>query len=132
MNLEWNVYYHDFNKRSIERFNVFRHGRFLEDVKNDLKNCKTMEEFAENLLRHLRYYYWGKAEWEVVITSWVPHITVSELDRINAERERTLKEYDREPYSLYINPDVGAKVDIYEQIMLNWGIFVDYIWSHRK
>lgn len=132
MKLEYYVYYHNFNGKSIEKFNIFDHGRFLEDVKKDLKKYADKEEFSERLRGHLFYYYGSKCEWEVVITSWVPHITISELNRLNEERERTLKEYNREPYSLYVNPDVGEKIDVYEQVMLNWNLFVDYVWSHKK
>lgn len=132
MKLEYYVYRHDFNGKSIEKFNVFNHGRFLEDVKKSLKKCETKEEFAEELRKDLAYYYWSKAEHEIVITSWVPHITMSELDRLNAEREKTLKEYNREPYSLYVNPDVSEKVCVYSQVRLNWDLFVDYVWSHKR
>lgn len=132
LKLKWNVYRHDINKRGIVEFNIFDHWRFEEDVTKDLKKCKTKEEFAERLRGHLFYYYGSKCEWEVVITSWVPHITMSELDRMNAEREETKKKYDREPYRLYVNPDVGKKIDVYEQVMLNWDLFVDYVWSHKK
>ena len=132
MKLEYYVYHNDFNKKTIEKFNVFNHGRFLEDVKKDLKKCKTKEEFAEELRRHLMYYYWSKCEWEVVVTSWVPHITVSELDRLNKEREKTIEKYGREPYRLYVNPDVGEKIDVYEQVMLNFEVFADYVWSHKE
>ena len=126
------MYYHNFNGRSIEKFNIFDHGRFLEDVMKDLKKYADKEEFSERLRGHLFYYYGSKCEWEVVITSWVPHITISELNRLNEEREKTLKKYDREPYSLYVNPDVGEKIDVYEQVRLNWDLFVDYVWSHKK
>lgn len=132
MKLEWNVYTHDFNSREIKTFNIFNHGRFLEDVKKDLKKYETKEEFTERLRGHLFYYYGSKCEWEVVVTSWVPHITMSELDRINTEREETLKKYNREPYRLYVNPDVGKKIDVYGQVRLNWDIFVDYVWSHKR
>ena len=126
------MYYHNFNGRSIEKFNIFDQGRFLEDVKKDLKKYADKEEFSERLRGHLFYYYGSKCEWEVVITSWVPHITISELNRLNEEREKTLKKYNREPYSLYVNPDIGEKIDIYNQVMLNWDLFVDYVWSHKK
>ena len=132
MKLEYYVYYHNFNGRSIEKFNIFDHGRFLEDVKKDLKKYADKEEFSERLRGHLFYYYGSKCEWEVVITSWVPHITISELNRLNEEREKTLKVYNREPYSLYVNPDVGEKIDVYEQVMLNWNLFLDYVWSYKK
>lgn len=132
MKLEYYVYYHNFNGKSVEKFNVFAHGRFLENVKKNLKKCETKEEFAEELRKDLAYYFWSKAEWEVVITPWVPHITMSELDRLNKEREDSFKNYNREPYRLYVNPDVGKKIDVYEQVRLNWDLFVDYVWSHKK
>ena len=132
LKLEWNVYTHDFNKNEIKIFNIFNHDRFLEDVMKDLKKYAIKEEFAERLRGHLFYYYGSKCEWEVVITSWVPHITISELNRLNEEREKILKKYNREPYRLYVNPDVGEKIDVYEQVMLNWDLFVDYVWSHKK
>ena len=97
-----------------------------------MKKCETKDKFAEELRRSLFYYFGSKCEWEVVITSWVPHITISELDRLNAEREETLKKYNRNPYSLYVNPEVGEKVDVYEQVRLNWNVFVDYVWSHKR
>lgn len=131
MKLEWNVYTYDFNSKEIKKFNIFNHGRFLEDVKKDLKKCETKEEFTERLRGHLFYYYGSKCEWEVVVTSWVPHITIQELERLNAEREENIKKYDREPYHLYVNPDIGEKIDVYEQVRLNWDIFVDYVWSHK-
>lgn len=132
MKLEWNVYTHNFNGKSIEKYNIFNHGRFTEDVKKELKKCETKEEFAEELRKDLFYYFGSKCEWEVVITSWVPHITMSELDRINAEREESKKKYDRDPYSLYVNPDISKKIDVYEQVKLNWDLFVDYVWSNKK
>lgn len=132
MKLEYYVYYYNFNSHSIKKFNIFNHGRFLEDVKKDLRECETKKEFAEELHKDLIYYFWSKAEWEVVITPWTPRITISELNRLNEEREKTLKKYNREPYSLYVNPDVSEKIDIYEQVMLNWDLFVDYVWQHKK
>ena len=132
MKLEWNVFSHDFNKKEIETYNIFNHGRFLEDVKKNLKKCETKEEFAELLRRDLFYYFGSKCEWEIVITSWVPHITVEELDRLNAEREKTLKEYNREPYRLYVNPDVSEKIDVYSQVLMNFQHVVDYLWSHKR
>lgn len=129
--LKWNVYCSDINGKKIKIFNIFEHGGFREDVEKYFKKYKDKEEFAEHLRCSLFYYYGSKAEWEVVITSWVPHITMNELDRLNAEREKTLKEYNREPYSLYVNPDVAKKIDVYSQVMNNWDIFLDYCWSHK-
>lgn len=132
MKLEYYVYYYNFNSHSIKKFNIFNHGRFLEDVKKDLKKYDTKEEFAERLQGHLFYYYNSKCEWEVIITPCIPRISISELNRLNEEREKTLKKYNREPYSLYVNPNVSEKIDIYDQVMLNWDLFVDYVWQYKK
>lgn len=130
--MEYYVYYHDFNKRTIEKWNIFNHGRFTEDVKKLLKEDITKEEFAEKLKHKMRYYFWCKAEYEVVVTSWVPHIDKKELDRLNTECEEHYKKWGKYPYRIYVNPDVGEKVDIYSQVELNWNIFIDYVWSNKE
>lgn len=132
MSLKWNVFYHDVNRQRIAVFNIFDHWKFAEDTQKNLKKIKDKDKFAEELRRDLFYYFGSKCEWEVVITSWVPHITTSELDRLNAEREKALKEYNREPYSLYVNPNVAEKIDVYNQVMNNWDIFLDYVWNSKK
>lgn len=132
MNLEWNVYYHDINTKEITTFNIFDHGRFIEDVKKDFKKYKDKNEFTEALRRSLFYYFCAKCEWEIVLTSWTSRITMKELDRLNAEREKTLKDYGREPYSLYVNPEVAKKIDVYNQVMNNWDVFSEYVWFNRK
>ena len=132
MKLEWYVYRENWNNKKIEAFNIFNHSRFYDDVMKALKNFDNKEEFAEEVKKSLMWCYWCKSEYEVVITTWPPHITVSELDRLNAEREKTLKKYSRELYSLYANPETGEKVDIFSQVMLNKDVFFDYLWSHKR
>jgi DNA-directed RNA polymerase specialized sigma subunit len=129
--LRWVVYCSDINRNEIKTFNIFNHSRFREDVEKYLKKYKDKEEFAEHLKRSLMYHFWSKCEWEVVITDWVPHITMKELDRLNAEREKTSREYGRDPYTLYVNPEVAEKIDVYEQVMNNWEIFLDYVWNSK-
>lgn len=132
MELEWNVYKEDWNNNKIKIFNIFNHSRFYEDVEKALKKFDNKEDFAEEIKKSLMWCYWCKSEHEIVITTWAPRITISELNRINEELEKTLKEYNREPYRLHVNPEVGEKVDVYSQVMLNWNIFVDYVWSHKR
>lgn len=132
LKLEYYVFREDWNSKKIEAFNIFNHSRFYEDVKNALEKFDNKEEFAEEVKKSLMWCYWCKSEYEVVITTWPPRITMSALDRLNAKREESLKEYNREPYRLYVNPEVGEKIDIYSQVMLNWNVFVDYVWSRKK
>lgn len=59
-------------------------------------------EFAEAVKRDLLYYFWSKCEYEIVITGW-PNVE-----------------------------DNLEKVDAYGQVMLNFDIFIDYLWSHKQ
>lgn len=102
--LTWNVYTSNFNGRRIEKHNVFDHGGFLEDCRKAAKKCKDdRDAFSEAVQRSLMYYYWSKCEWEVLIRHWPPH------------------EQDKE-----------EKVDVYDQVMMNWDHFMEYLWNNRK
>ena len=132
LKLEYYVFREDWNGKKIEPFNVFNHSRFYEDVKKYLKKCETKEEFAEELRKSLAWCYWSKCEWETIIASFPARITKEELYRLNKEFKTDTEKYGHEPYSMWVSPAVGKKVDVYEQVMLNWDIFVDYVWSHKR
>ena len=127
----WNVYREDFNHGAIVKYNIFDHSSFAQDVNNLLKEDITKDEFAEQLKRSLRYYFWGKSEYEVVITSWPVYIYRSELDRLNTEYEEYNNKWGHYPYDINIVPKVGKKIDIYNQVMMNWEQFVDYVWINK-
>lgn len=100
--MKWLVYYHEWNGEEITALNIFDHGRFADDVKKALKKFDTREEFAEQLRRDLFYYFGSKCEYEVIIAPWI--------------KTKNTK---------------SIKVDIYQQVRLNWDVFVDYVWSHK-
>lgn len=109
--LEWFVYYENVNQRMITTHNIFNHWGFREDLQKALKKVHVMEdrpeerkEFLETVKRSLMYWYWSKCEWEIILTSWPP-------DKKNFKDE---------------------KIDVYDQILINWYVFSDYIWSHRR
>ena len=102
--LMWNVYYADFNEGRIKTMNVFEHYRFWEDcIKNVKKNKNDKEAFEKQLLKDLMYYYWSKCEWEIVIEHFPPSSRTE-----------------------------ARKVDVFNQISLNWNIFINYVWDNRK
>ena len=127
----WNVYCESFNNSSIIKYNIFNHKGFAKDVNELIKENTTKDEFAEQLKRSLRYYFWSKSEYEVVITSWPVYIYRSELDRLNTEYQEYNNKWGHYPYDINIVPNVGKKIDIYNQVMLNWEQFVDYVWSNK-
>jgi len=51
----------------------------------------------------MMYYYWSKSEWEIIIGPWCGGNNTKEI-----------------------------KVDVYEQVLNNWDIFLEYVWNERK
>lgn len=90
----------NWNARKIGPYNIFDHAAFRDEVEELLHKCKDKAAFAVELKRSLMYYFWAKAEWEIVINPWI----------IGSEKD--------------------VKIDVYDQVMLNWDIFVDYVWTH--
>lgn len=101
--IEWNVYYYNLNKRKIEIHNVFNHWRFIEYSAKAIKKYKDdKKSLEEQIRRELMYYYWSKYEWEVIVS----------------------------PFSE--NKDGEIKIDVYNQVMMNWDKFFEYFWEHKK
>lgn len=98
---KWMVYTGNFNRKSIELFNIFKHDFFCKGCDEAYDKCGgDKEKFAEEVKHELMYYYWSKVEWEVEVKDLF---------------------YDK-----------TRKVDVYEQVMLNWNIFIDYLWNWYK
>ena len=49
------------------------------------------------------YYFWSKCEYEILITTW----------------------FERKDFK-------DEKIDVYDQLQLNWNAFIDYIWKNKK
>ena len=128
--LVWNV----FNERNGEVFpvNIFEYNyKFVEDLLKIKKKYKdNFEEFASAVRDSLQYYYWSKSEYETIITSWPPYIESEELDRLNSEKAKRIQE-SGEFYRASVNLNVGHKIDIYTQVMMNWDRFIEYIWDNK-
>ena len=98
--LEWNAYYYNINQRKIEKFNIFYHSSFRQDIEKILKkNKERTKDAEEEILRSLMYYYWSKAEWEILLCPWI------------GENNNEMK------------------LDVYDQVMMNWNHFLDYIFE---
>lgn len=99
--MQWIVYRHNINSDKIEPWNVFDHGGFLNDITNNFKRNKTNKiKFEEELRLDLFYHYGHKAEWEVLIIPWCGGQNTKPV-----------------------------KVCVYMQVMNNWDLFSEYVWS---
>lgn len=130
--MKWNVFYNRIGSNKITTFNIFDHSKFAEDTEKNLKNIKDKNEFAKALQKDLFYYFWCKSEYKVIISSSPTYIKIEELDRLNKEREYYRKEYNRDPKMISTNLETEIKVDIYTQVMNDFGIFLDYVWNSKS
>ena len=95
----WNVFIVD---GEVKQFNIFDHSHFFKECCKAFAECKHDKDvFAKMIESELKYWYWSKCEWELVISGFV---------RNNIER----------------------KMDVYEQVILNWDRFIDYLWDWYK
>lgn len=97
----WNVYVDDFNAKEIGTYDIMQNSRFVEDARKAIKECETRDEFAERIRRDLMYYFWSKCEWEIILSDWPP------------------------------SGQVEKKIDVFDQVMLNFDVFVDYLWEEK-
>ena len=102
--MKWNVYTYDSNRKKIADFNIFEHRTFVEYVKDAIEKIENKEVFANQLKTELAYCFWSKSQWEILITPWV-----------GGDRERD-----------------AVKIDVFDQVMMNWDIFVDYVWNNKE
>ena len=99
--MTWYVYVKNFNGKRIEKFNIFNHAGFMNDVKDIYKKYKNdFNKFEEEIQMSLRYCYWAKCEWEIILQSW------PQCDDFHEE-----------------------KIDVYDQVSLNWDVFIKYVWD---
>jgi len=100
--MEWNVFIGNFNNGNIETYNIFNHWKFKEDCDDAWQKHKyDFPKFSDVIKRSLSYYFWSKCEWETVLSHWPG----------NGDRFK------------------DKKIDVYEQVMLNWNVFIIYVWN---
>ena len=104
--LEYNVWVYNINKQKIEKYNVFYHCGFYREVENLLKNDRlSIEDFSEKVKMQAMYYFWSKTEWEIVIRPWCGCRDVEKA---------------------------AKKIDVYDQLIINWNNFIKYIWNNKQ
>lgn len=129
--LTYYVYVENINKRKIEKYNVLNDG-IIEELLKRVDKFSDKKQFVEALEQILMYHYWSRSEWEIILTDWPPHMKIEELSKLNSEVDKYQKDYGRDPYSLTVNLSIAEKIDVYDQVMMNWNIFIDYAWENLK
>lgn len=104
--IHWNVYVENINKRCIEKYDIFGESYLADECRKMLKKYgDNRERFLIELRHELMYRYWSKCEWEIILDSWPP----MKNDSFHQ-----------------------MKIDVFDQINMNWDAFAEYVWNHRK
>ena len=141
----WNVYVSDFNRGKIDTFNIFNHHSFYDDcAKARRKFHGDKDGFAEEVRKSLMYYFWSKCEWEIILSHWPSgeyygmrtKTTIGDLcDKLGCKKEYESAKDDT-PVTIRVFPDYNKreerKIDVYDQVMANWAVFIDYLWENRR
>lgn len=105
---EWYIIIENINARNIEKYNIFDHASFLNDCDKAWKDNNGdrengFEKFEKSVRRSLMYYFWGKCEWEILVCGF--------------------------PFN---ENDIPKKIDVFDQVIMNWDNFIDYLWWYYK
>lgn len=102
--MEWNVYWWDPNAKEIRVQNVFNLSIKFQHELDELKRKKneiSEEHFSRELNFAAKYCFWSKCEHEIWVSDWMSD-----------------------------TKDGGKKIDVYDQLRLNWDDFADYVWRN--
>ena len=82
MKLEWYVLYYNSNTHRIEQFNIFDHASFNKAVMKIFDKGKLMDmaEFEDAIDKEAMYYFWCKAEYEVLVGDWISKKDEQKID----------------------------------------------------
>lgn len=98
--MEWYVYVFSINKQRIEKYNIFDHYSFRRDIFNLFYGNNSKEiDYEKELDKILKYYFWSKAEWEIIISPWAG----GKIEQCE------------------------IKIDVYSQVKMNWKTFFDMV-----
>ena len=101
-NLEWFVWQYDINSKEIKTWNIFNHARFNDGIQRALVDYRDNKTDFTEALKS-----------NLIYCFWC-----------------------KSEYEILLSPWVGTgqirKIDIYQQVMLNWEAFVEYVWGHRE
>lgn len=100
--LVWNVYWEDWNGKEIGKYNIFAHTSFADGCKKAAKKFKADKDGFSEAVRRELMYYFWSK------CEW--EIVLGSWPTGRSEE----------------------KVDVYDQVMLNWDHFIDYLWNNRS
>lgn len=104
--LVWNVFCTEHTNKGNEVFiiNVFKlNWVFLGRLYKTYKDHKDdFDKFSKEVRANLMHEYWARCEYEIFVSD------------------------------MFSSGELTVKVDVYQQVMMNWDNFISYLWENRK
>lgn len=139
--MEWLVYYCDWNKDKIEPINILGGSYVNSEIKKIKKKNKSIDEFATALMHEMKYHYWSRCEWELIIK-------ISEDNKVyllpwcGCKNPESAKIEVTDDFSFdwlgfaqeHISQQIylkEAKIDVWDQLEYRWDDFVSYCWNTK-
>jgi hypothetical protein len=137
--LTWKVKNYCCNTDRIWDYDVLKYRE--DQIKKLKKKCDSKEEFSEAMGRKMRWQYWSRAEYEVIIEidddnriwlkPWVGYRNPDEV-KIDVTDDQSFD------WRSFANEHIGkqiykneAKIDVWDQLQWKWDEFIDYLWYNR-
>jgi len=94
-----------------------------------MKKKLSKDEFAEALRHEVMYYFWSKSEHEITVCSSPTYVERVDVEKLIDERDKYERANGKYPFVSYVNLKSAKKIDVADQLRLNWDAFVNYVYS---
>lgn len=137
--LSWKVKNYNINTDKIWDYDVLKYRE--DQIKKMKKKYSTKEEFADALCSEMRWQFWSRCEYEVIVTVdnsdriWLyPWVGCRDPEGVKIDVTDD-ENFDWRGFAdKHINYQAGrneAKIDIWDQLEYRLDEFIDYIWNYR-
>ena len=103
--MKWNVLLKDSESARFKPYNIFDYDAFRISIEELFKKQHPKDRFLLELERETDYFFRAQIEWEMLF----PPMNIAKHSKYNAL--------------------AWHKIDVYEQLRVNWERFADYMWA---
>lgn len=130
--MKWNVIFPDLRTGRLECYDIFKNAWFQSSMQRLLEANYEKERFIKELDRAAIFWFWAKSEYEFMLTEWPAILNVDEVKRIINEYGDSLSDDEIFAKTIKAYPVNTYKVDIYDQLRINWDHFAEYVWMESR
>ena len=134
--MSWKVKLFDINYGTVIDYDVLKYRE--ADIKKMKKYCKTKEEFATALMSEMRWAYWSRCEYELLIEITNDQRVILKPWIWDTETGADVTDDESFDWRGFAEYHIGrqrcsnqAKIDVFNQLQYRWIDFVDYCWNYR-